>query len=52
MPSGDLKSKVGNQCYSEAKTADVIRQVCKAISHMHLSNIIHRDIKPENIFMY
>ena len=35
LPSGDLKFRVGNRCYSEAKTADIIRQVCKGINYMH-----------------
>lgn len=36
---------------SPAMTADVIAQMCKALSKAHARNVIHRDIKPDNVFL-
>jgi serine/threonine-protein kinase len=32
-------------------TAQIVTQVCKALSKAHAKNVIHRDIKPDNIFL-
>lgn len=34
-----------------AEKIDVVRQVCKGLSHAHNQGIVHRDIKPANIFV-
>ena len=36
---------------NEAETAVILRQILKAIEHLHSLDIVHRDIKPENILM-
>lgn len=33
------------------KSAEIARQVCKALAHAHKNHIIHRDIKPHNILI-
>lgn len=37
--------------FSEAKAAEIIKQVLMAINYMHSKNITHRDLKPENILL-
>jgi serine/threonine-protein kinase len=34
-----------------AEVADIVGQLCKALSITHAENIIHRDIKPQNIYL-
>ncbi len=48
---GELIDKVADKDFhfSEAKAADVMNKLIKALLHCHANNIIHRDIKPENI---
>lgn len=36
----------------EGEAADLLRQICFGLRHMHMEQIIHRDIKPENIFLH
>ena len=33
------------------ETAQLIMQVCRALTKAHAANIVHRDLKPENVFL-
>ncbi|KAL9185263.1 hypothetical protein ACHAXT_003040 [Thalassiosira profunda] len=35
--------------YMESQAANLMRQICSAISHMHKNGCVHRDLKVENI---
>uniref|UniRef100_A0A7S1VW90 Calmodulin n=1 Tax=Grammatophora oceanica TaxID=210454 RepID=A0A7S1VW90_9STRA len=43
---GDLASRLP---YSEQEAANIMRQILKAVKHLHQHNIVHRDLKMENI---
>lgn len=43
---GDLYSRAP---YMEHQAADLVTQICSAISHMHKNGVVHRDLKVENI---
>lgn len=46
---GDLLDRVVDTgCFSEAQAASVMRQVFRAVCHMHKLQICHRDLKCEN----
>jgi serine/threonine protein kinase len=50
MEGGTLYSKLAKEGrFSERETADVIRQIAKAVEYLHDLGIAHRDIKPENV---
>jgi hypothetical protein len=36
-------------CVSELEAQNVMRQLCRAIDHLHRRRIVHRDIKPANL---
>lgn len=38
-------------CVSEPEAQNVMRQLCRAIDHLHRRRIVHRDIKPGNIVL-
>lgn len=35
--------------YQESESAEIVRQICSAISYMHGKNLVHRDIECSNI---
>ncbi|BBG96760.1 hypothetical protein Prudu_005664, partial [Prunus dulcis] len=39
---------LGQERYSEAGAAAVVRQIAQGLAALHKSNIVHRDLKPEN----
>ncbi|CAD6198887.1 unnamed protein product, partial [Caenorhabditis auriculariae] len=51
MSGGELFEKVADETnrMSEDEAAEYMRQVCKALCHMHEMNYVHLDLKPENI---
>jgi serine/threonine protein kinase len=47
MEGGTLFSKLKNQIkLTEKQTAEVVRQIAKAVEYLHDRGIAHRDIKP------
>jgi|GEM_PF-1432325 len=46
-----LHEKIEEGPIGPEKTADIISQVCEALSYSHNKDIVHRDIKPDNIFL-
>ncbi|ULT95623.1 hypothetical protein L3Y34_004374 [Caenorhabditis briggsae] len=51
MSGGELFEKVADEHnrMSEDEAVEYMRQVCKALCHMHENNYVHLDLKPENI---
>jgi len=33
------------------ETAQIVLQICRALTKAHTANIVHRDLKPENVFL-
>ena len=53
---GDLhqfikKQKLRKKHFSEKDIWQFSWDLCKAVEHLHVNNIIHRDIKTQNIFL-
>jgi serine/threonine protein kinase len=47
MEGGTLFSRLKNQIkLTEKQTAEVVRQIAKAVEYLHDRGIAHRDIKP------
>jgi serine/threonine-protein kinase len=52
LKGSDLYKAVGPGGLSwSRKTADIVFQICRALSAAHEKGIIHRDMKPENVFL-
>lgn len=52
MEGGELFQRIQDRAegaFTEREAATVMRDVCKAVAHLHAMNIAHRDLKPENL---
>ena len=47
----ELKQWISRDRLSEVKARMIIKQVIKAVAHLHSLDIMHRDIKPNNIMV-
>ena len=49
---GDLFHRlVAKGKYSEAKSAEFMKEFLAAVAYMHKQGVVHRDLKPENVLM-
>lgn len=46
---GSLKDEISGMADDVAKVADLARQLCAGVGHVHDRKILHRDLKPGNI---
>ena len=52
MHGGELFYRIKDrQALSEGDTRQVVRQVARALAHLHALDITHRDVKPENLLL-
>ncbi|XP_037579143.1 MAP kinase-activated protein kinase 2 isoform X2 [Dermacentor silvarum] len=52
MQGGELFQRIQERAegaFTEREAAEIIRDICKAVAHLHRMNIAHRDLKPENL---
>jgi serine/threonine protein kinase len=50
MPGGELFDNImKKECYTEAKSKEIIKPIIDAINYCHQINVVHRNIKPENL---
>lgn len=52
ISGGELYSRlkeVGR--FKEKQAAEIIKNICLALNHIHSNNYVHRDIKLENVLM-
>jgi serine/threonine protein kinase len=52
MEGGELFERIqkrADQAFTEREAANIMKQVCSAVAHLHAMNIAHRDLKPENL---
>jgi len=52
VTGGEVFERVAYQgAFSEADGAAVVRQVARALQHLHSKSVVHRDLKPENLLL-
>lgn len=52
VPGGELYDYIiKHKMFSEAATADLVKQILLAVNYMHQQHIVHRDLKPENVLI-
>lgn len=52
MEGGELFQRIQERAegaFTEREAAQIMRDICKAVAHLHSMNIVHRDLKPENL---
>ncbi|CAM9360959.1 MAP kinase-activated protein kinase 2-like [Lampetra fluviatilis] len=52
MEGGELFNRIqdrGDQAFTEREASEIMRDIGRAIEHLHSINIAHRDVKPENL---
>ncbi|KAM4651263.1 MAP kinase-activated protein kinase 3 [Discoglossus pictus] len=52
MQGGELFSRIqqrGEDAFTEREASEIMRDIGRAIQHLHGLNIAHRDVKPENL---
>uniref|UniRef100_A0A131XEN3 non-specific serine/threonine protein kinase n=1 Tax=Hyalomma excavatum TaxID=257692 RepID=A0A131XEN3_9ACAR len=52
MQGGELFQRIQERAegaFTEREAAEIIRDICKAVAHLHRMDIAHRDLKPENL---
>ncbi|XP_054721101.1 MAP kinase-activated protein kinase 2-like [Uloborus diversus] len=52
MEGGELFQRIQDRAegaFTEREAAEIMREICIAVAHLHRMNIAHRDLKPENL---
>lgn len=52
MEGGELFQRIQDRAegaFTEREAAEIMRDICKAVAHLHRMDIAHRDLKPENL---
>ncbi|KAG8240175.1 hypothetical protein J437_LFUL009465 [Ladona fulva] len=52
MEGGELFQRIQDKqdgAFTEREAAQIMREICFAVKHLHDMNIAHRDLKPENL---
>ncbi|XP_015918836.1 MAP kinase-activated protein kinase 2 [Parasteatoda tepidariorum] len=52
MEGGELFQRIQERAegaFTEREAAEIMREICLAVQHLHRMNIAHRDLKPENL---
>lgn len=51
IPGDTLAFLLEKGCLPEVEAADILCQLCDALTALHQAGIVHRDIKPENLIL-
>ncbi|XP_064488108.1 MAP kinase-activated protein kinase 2-like isoform X2 [Ornithodoros turicata] len=52
MEGGELFQRIQDRAegaFTEREAAEIVRDICMAVAHLHRMDIAHRDLKPENL---